>query len=137
MIRLQIALLSIAALVSILFGIRYFLTRQFMPYHAAVAGKSWDELEPGVRTIILGMLKIIAGGFLAYGLALLWLLIPLSQKQPWAPWAALTVSAASVLPSVYVTLGLRRFAPAARTPVAPAVAVLVMALLGGALSFVG
>lgn len=136
MLGFQIALLAIAGLISILFGVRYFFASEFMPYHATVAGKSWSELEPGMRTIILGMLKIIGGGFLAYGLAVLWLLIPLGQKQSWAAWAVLTVSLASVLPSVYVTIWLRRVSPSARTPVAPAVAVLVMALVGSALAFV-
>ena len=136
MLGFQIALLAIAGLISILFGVRYVFASQFMPYHATVAGNSWNELEPGVRTIILGMLKIIGGGFLAYGLAVLWLLIPLGQRQSWAAWAVLTVSIASVLPSVYVTIWLRRVSPSARTPVAPAVAVLVMALAGSALSFV-
>lgn len=136
MLGFQIALLAIAGLISILFGVRYFFASEFMPYHATVAGKSWSELEPGMRTIILGMLKIIGGGFLAYGLAVLWLLIPLGQKQSWAAWAVLTVSPASVLPSVYVTIWLRRVSPSARTPVAPAVAVLVMALVGSGLSFV-
>ena len=136
MITAQLVLLSLAALVSLLFGIRYLVTRQFMPYHAAVAGKAWQDIEPGVQTIILGMLKILAGGFLAYGIALLWLLIPLVQKQMWAPWAVITITLASVLPSVYVTLWLRRFAPSAPTPIGPALAVLVVALVGGALSFV-
>ena len=136
MLSFQIALLAIAGLISTLFGVRYFFARQFMPYHATVAGRSWSELEPGVRTIILGMLKIIGGGFLAYGLALLWLLIPLGQKQSWAPWATLTVSIVSVLPSVYVTIWLRRISPSARTPVAPAIAVLLIALAGSGLSFV-
>ncbi|HYX63992.1 MAG TPA: hypothetical protein VE935_07220 [Burkholderiales bacterium] len=136
MLTAQLVLLSLAALVSLLFGIRYLVTRQFMPYHAAVAGKAWQDIEPGLQTIILGMLKILAGGFLAYGIALLWLLIPLAQKQAWAPWAVITITLASVLPSVYVTIWLRRFAPSAPTPVAPALAVLVVALVGGALSFV-
>ena len=136
MITAQLVLLSLAALVSLLFGVRYLVTRQFMPYHAAVAGKAWKDIEPGVQTIILGMLKILAGGFLAYGIALLWLLIPLAQKQAWAPWAVITITLASVLPSVYVTIWLRQFAPSAPTPVAPALAVLIVALVGGALSFV-
>jgi hypothetical protein len=132
---LQIVLLSLAGLISIAFGIRYFITKEFMPYHAAVAGQSWAQLGRGVQIAILGMLKIIAGGFLAYGIALLWLLIPLNGRQPWAPWAVLTITAASVLPSVYVTLWLRRFTPSAHTPVVPALVVLVLAVVGGAMSF--
>jgi hypothetical protein len=135
MLTFQLVLLSMAALVSIFFGIRYFLAKEFMPYHAVVAGKSWSEFEPGVQTIILGMLKIIGGGFATYGLALLWLLLPLSARQPWAAWAALTITASSLLPTLYVTIALRRFAPSARTPVVPASVVLALALVGAGISF--
>jgi hypothetical protein len=128
-------LVALAGAVSLLFGIRYLFARQFMPYHAAVAGRSWSELEPGVRTVILGMLRIVGGGLAAYGLALLWLLIPLGARQPWAAWAVLSLSACVVLPTLYVTLWLRRAAPAAHTPVAPTLVVLVLVVTGAALSF--
>lgn len=67
MLAVQLVLLSLAGLISIAFGVRYFLAREYMPYHAVVAGSSWAELEPGVRTVILGMLKILAGGFIEGG----------------------------------------------------------------------
>lgn len=135
MLTVQLVLVCVAGLISIFFGVRYFTTKEFMPYHAVVVGKAWSQLEPGVRTIILGMLRIIAGGFATYGIALLWLLIPLSAKQWWAPWAVATLTLAGVLPALYVTLSLRRAAPAARTPVAPAGVVLLLGLLGAAASF--
>ena len=134
MLTLQLVLVSLAALISIFFGVRYFATKEYMPYHAVVSGKPWSELEPGVRTIILGMLRIIAGGFTTYGVALLWVLIPLGAKQAWAPWAVLTLTCTGVLPSLYVTIALRRAAPAARTPVVPAAVVLILGLLGAAVS---
>lgn len=127
-------LVALAGAVSVLFGVRYLLTKQFMPYHAAVAGKSWQELDRGVRTIILGMLRIIGGALAAYGLALLWLLVPLRGGQAWAAWAALTLTAACVLPTLYVTITLRRAAPSAATPIAPAAAVLAMAWVGAVLA---
>ncbi len=136
MLSVQQIVLSMAALMSVYFGIRYFLAKAFMPYHAVVAGKSWSELEPGLRTVVLGMLKIIGGGFATYGLALLWLLLPLGAREPWAKWAVLTLTLTSLLPTLYVTIALRRAAPAARTPVLPASIVLALALLGAALSFV-
>lgn len=130
-----LVLLSVSALIAIFFGVRYFLAKEFMPYHSVVAGKSWPELGPGVQTIILGMLRIIGGGFTTYGVTLLWLLLPLSARQPWAPWAALTITITAILPTLYVTLALRRFAPSARTPILPASVVLALALTGAALSF--
>ncbi len=128
------ALLALAGAVSALFGVRYLFARQFMPYHATVAGKSWQQLETGVRTIILGMLRIIGGALAAYGLALLWLLVPLRDGQAWAAWAALTLTAVCVLPTLYVTIALRRAAPSAATPIAPAAAVLALAWGGAVLA---
>ena len=123
-------MISLAALVSIAFGIRYFLARQFMPYHATVSGRSWAELERGVQTAILGMLKIVGGGLATYGAAMLWLLWPLGHGEKWAAWAMLTVSATTLLPTLYVTIWLRRFQPQAKTPIAPTVVVLVLVLAG-------
>ncbi len=135
MVAVQQTLLALAALISIVFGVRYFFTKAFMPYHATVAGKDWAELDRGVQTVILGMLKIIGGGFVSYGLALFWLLLPLSVRQSWAPWAALTISAASLLPTLYVTIALRRAAPAAKTPIVPAAVVLALTAVGIGFSF--
>jgi len=131
----QLGLLSLAGLISVFFGLRYFRAKEFMPYHAVVAGRSWREMEPGLQAIILGMLKIIGGGFTSYGLALFWMLVPLGQGQRWAGWAVLTLTVAALVPTLYVTIALRRVAPQARTPIVPAVLVLVLALAGGGLSF--
>ena len=135
MLAFQIALLTIAALLSIFFGVRYFLAREFMPYHAVVAGTPWSQLAPGVQTIILGMLKIIGGGLTTYGLALLALLWPLSRHEAWASWAALAITVTSVVPTLYVTIWLRRFEPSARTPIVPASIVLALAVVGAGTSF--
>jgi hypothetical protein len=119
-----------AALLSIFFGVRYLRTKEFMPYHAVVAGKSWSEFDLGVQTIILGMLKIVGGGLTTYGLALLWLLLPLNRGESWAGWAALTITATAVLPTLYVTIMLRRFQLKAKTPVVPTLIALALALAG-------
>ena len=133
MLTVQLACLAIAALLSIAFGIRYFLAREFMAYHAVVAGKPWSQLDVGLQTVILGMLKILGGGLTTYGLALLWLLLPVSRQEAWAAWAALTLTAATVVPTLYVTIALRRFEPSAQTPVLPASVVLVLAVVGAGL----
>ena len=137
MLIVQSGLLSIAALLSIFFGVRYFFTKEFMPYHAVVAGKAWSQLDAGLQTIILGMLRIVGGGLTTYGLALLWLLLPLSRHEAWAAWAALSITLTAVVPTLYVTVMLRRFEPSARTPIVPASIVLALAVVGaGAALFV-
>ncbi len=128
--NLPLIFLLLAALLSIFFGVRYLRAKEFMPYHAVVAGKSWSELDLGVQTIILGMLKIVGGGLTTYGLALLWLLLPLNRGESWAAWAALTITATAVLPTLYVTIALRRFQRKAKTPVVPTLIALALALAG-------
>src|SRR4051794_2129252 len=98
MLNLSLAAVLIVALAGIVFGVRYMRREAFLPYHAAVAGQSWAELEPGVQIVILGMLKIIGGGFITLGLTLLWLCFALHEGARWAPWAILTISAAALGP---------------------------------------
>jgi hypothetical protein len=121
--------LSLAALLALAFGARYVLTKAFMPYHAAVLGKSWPALEPRLQGIILGMLKVAGGGLLGYGLSLLWLLLPLQRGEVWAAWAALTISLAVVGPILYVVVSLRRIEPSAKTPIVPTLVVLVLVIV--------
>ena len=127
---ISMGLIGLAALISILFAIKYFTTRQFMAYQAAVTGKAWAELERGTQITILGMLKVCGAGFLSYSAALLWFAVPLSRGETWAAWAALSVTAALTLPVIYVTLWLRRIEPKAKTPVAAPVVVLLLVLAG-------
>jgi hypothetical protein len=135
MLALQTGCIAAAALISIVFGLRYLLAREFMGYHATVAGRSWAELTTGIQAMVLGMYTIMGGGFLTYGAALLWLLVPLLHGERWAALAALTVTATTLAPALYVTVWLRSVQPAARTPVLPAVVVCVLAVVGAGASF--
>jgi hypothetical protein len=98
MLNLALAAVLLVALAGIVFGVRYMRRDAFLPYHAAVAGKSWSELDPGIQVFILGMLKIIGGGFVTLGLTLLWLCVALHEGARWAPWAILTISASRSAP---------------------------------------
>jgi len=122
--------LVLAALLALAFGARYLLTKAFMPYHAAVLGKSWPALEPRLQIIILGMLKVAGAGLLGYGVSLLWLLLPIQRGEAWAAWAALTVSLAVVGPILYVVVSLRRIEPNARTPIVPTLVVFLLVMVG-------
>ena len=136
MYTLSLAAFGLAALLALAFGVRYVFTREFMPYHATVLGKPWAALEPRLQSIILGMLKVAGGGLLGYGVALLWLLLPLQRGEAWAAWAALTVSLAVVVPILFTVVWLRRIEPAARTPLVPSLVVLVLVVAGTAAFFV-
>jgi hypothetical protein len=130
MLDLALAAVLPVALGGILFGVRYMRREAYLPYHAAVAGKSWNELDPGVQVIILGMLKIIGGGFATLGVTLLWLCFALYEGARWAPWAILTISAVELGPMLYVAIRLRTFRPDAQTPVRPTLAMMVLIVAG-------
>jgi hypothetical protein len=132
---LSLAAFGLAALLALAFGVRYVFTREFMPYHATVLGKPWASLEQRLQVIILGMLKVAGGGLLSYGIALLWLLLPLQRGEAWAAWAALTVSLAVVAPILYAVVWLRRIEPSAKTPLVPSLVTLALVLAGTAAFF--
>jgi hypothetical protein len=134
MLNLALPAVLIVALAGIVFGVRYMRREAFLPYHAAVAGQSWAELEPGVQIVILGMLKIIGGGFITLGLTLLWLSFALHEGARWAPWAILTISAAALGPMLYVAIRFRAFRPDAQTPVRPTLAMIILIVVGVSLS---
>ena len=127
-------LVGLAALISILFGIKYFTTREFMAYHAVVSGRQWSEVERGMQTAILGMLRVCAAGFVTYGVLLLWLLLPLKRGETWAAWAILSSALTMLVPILWVTISLRRFEPKAKTPIVPSAVVLVLVLAGAGLA---
>ena len=130
MLNLALAAVLLVALGGILFGVRYMRREAYLPYHADVAGKSWNELDPGVQVIILGMLKIVGAGFATLGVTLLWLCFALHEGARWAPWAILTISAVELGPMLYVAMRLRAFRPDAQTPVRPTLAMMVLIIAG-------
>lgn len=131
---LSLCAFGLAGLLSMAFGVRYLLTREFMPYHAAVLGKPWGALEPALQAIILGMLKVAGAGLLGCGGSLLWLLLPVSRGETWAAWASITIFMAATGPILYVVVWLRRVSPGAKTPVIPTVAAMALVVIG-ALAF--
>jgi hypothetical protein len=132
MLKLAIVLILLVSATSVAFGLRYLLTKEYMPYHAQVSQSSWAEIPTRLQAVILGMLKVVAAGLIALGIALGWLTLPLSRGESWATWAILSVVLVNGLITIYVTVTLRKVEPTAKTPVAAAassVALVMVALL--------
>jgi hypothetical protein len=134
MLNVSLAALSLTALFGFIFGLRYLLCSSFMPYHAQVVGKAWEQIEPRVQAIILGMLRIIGGGFLSFAVTLSWLTYALVQGARWAPWAIFSIAAVALLPSLYVAIKLRSVEPNANTPVRPVALAILLVAVGAALA---
>ncbi len=67
--RLKLALwiyLVIGA-INIILGITYFFSKQFLSYHAQAVGTPWQELDSAVQTLILALMKLAGGGWIALG----------------------------------------------------------------------
>ena len=132
MLKLAIALILLVSVTSVAFGFRYLLAREYMPYHAQVSQSSWVELPKRLQAVILGMLKVVAAGLFAFGIALGWLTLPLSRGESWATWATwaiLSVVLVNGFITVYVTVTLRRIEPTAKTPVAAVATSVVLVLV--------
>lgn len=96
--------------------------------NAVVAGQAWSALSPGLQVIITGMLRILAGGFLGWGMALAFLVVPVWRAERWAPWASLLVGLAVWAPTLAVALMLKSAAPASQPPTLPAAAILLVVI---------
>jgi hypothetical protein len=134
MLVAAIVLLGLAVVLGLIVGARYLTATEFMPYQAAVLGKSWPELEPRLQAVILAMLRVGGGGFIGLALAVAWLSFALLEGVRWAPWATLTIAVVMLAPALYSTLALRKVEATAHTPVAPTVAAIALIAAGAILA---
>ncbi len=117
MLILALVILVLISLSSIGFGLRYLFAKEYLFYHAQLTGLAWSEVPLRYQTVILGMLKMVGAGMLAFGVAMSWLLVPLSRGELWATWAILSIIVTHGFISIYVTITLRRVNEKAKTNV--------------------
>lgn len=134
--KIAILLILLAGVASIGAGYQYMISTEFASYHADVVAKSWSEIEPAIQSMILGMLTVLGGGFMASGFSMLFLLIPISRGELWAHWAILVITSAMWVPAQYVTIALRTEAPEALTPVIPTAFIISLVYVGAILFFI-
>ena len=83
-----LALLLIAAV-----GVVYLFRSQFMPYHAIAVGKTWAQVDPAFQILLLALIRLVGGAWIATALAMgILLFIPFRQCIRWARWAVPAVS---------------------------------------------
>lgn len=133
----RFGLLAIAALMGLAVGLRYLTARRWTPYHAAVAGRQWEDLDPNLQAVVLGLVRIVGGCFLTLGLAIAFLTLAWAGGADWAPWAILAVTATGLGPALVTAINLRDIRPDAGAPVLPALAALALIIAGTAVASFG
>jgi len=60
----------IVAVISWIMAWKSFFSNRFLPFHEKAAGKTLEQLDEGVRDVILALMKITGFGFLTVGIML-------------------------------------------------------------------
>lgn len=95
---------GIDALIALFFGVTYLTRSQFMPYHSLALAKPWSEVESDTQTLILALMRVAGGGFIATGIAIIVLLcIPFQAREQWAIYSVFLICFCNSFSSSYAT----------------------------------
>ena len=91
--------------VLLIFGFKYLFATEFMPYHSTAIGMPWTEVEPGFQYVILALMKVVGGSFIALAIALLMILVvPFRKGERWSFYAVPIMGIFCAGASLYATL---------------------------------
>ena len=120
----------IVMLIGLLFAGMYLFRKEFMPYHSAAVGKSWSELDLEIRVLIIALMRVVGGGWLASSVAMGSFLYLLFLKGIEFSALALCLTGLAVaIPTLIATL-IVRTRTNARPPAGAAILAIVLLLAG-------
>ena len=86
------------------FGSVYLFRSEFMPYHADAIGTNWESIDRTIQVLILALMRVAGGGWLAASLSIAILLRVQFQKGlRWIRWVIPAVGLTVSLPTLYAT----------------------------------
>jgi len=89
----------------LVYGFMYLFKLQFMPYHSSAIGLSWEQVPQGFQVVILALMRVVGGSFLALAIALLIILnIPFRNGYRWAYYTIPIMGLLCAGASLYATL---------------------------------
>ena len=125
--QISFGLYSLVAAIALVFAMMYLIRPKFMPYHSAAVGLAWTEVDEGFRILIIALLRVAGGGFLAASSATIFLLlIPFRSGELWANWALLAVGLASAVPTLIATILVKLKTPASPPWIAAVIAIVLL-----------
>ena len=111
-LKISFSCYLVTAIASILFGIIYLTRSKFMPYHAVALGREWTELDIKTQTLILALMRVAGGGFLATGMVVILLMyLYIKTTEGWIIFIIPTIGFVTSLSSLYATLLVKNRTP--------------------------
>ncbi len=103
---------ALVAFFLIIFGVIYLTRPTLMPYHLEAIGRSWTDLDASMQTLFLALMRVAGTGFLVTALSMLMLLlIPFRAGEIWASYAIPAIGLMQLLPTLAVTMYVRKHTP--------------------------
>ena len=119
----------VAGAVDVSLGATYFFSKQFMSYHAEAVGAPWQELDAGIQTLILALMRLAGGGWFALGfVTIVMALAAFRTRNVLVRWTLPAGTLVSWSASFAATWGVYQ-ATGAPTPWAPSLAVAAFTVL--------
>ncbi len=98
---------------STIFSLIYLFRSEIMPYHAAIVGQSWAEIDPAFQILLLALMKATGGGWLSASIAVGILLFKLFRQDiRWAYWAIPAIGLPAMLTNLSLSIYVTRNTPA-------------------------
>jgi len=116
---------SIVILIGMVFAFLYLFRRKFMPYHADAVERSWKELDEKIRTLIIALMRVAGGGWIASSVAIgILMYFFILRGDPLTSLAMAVTGLAVSIPTLLATLIVKR-----RTKANPPVFAVVFAIV--------
>ncbi len=65
--KIALAAYLLIGFVDLVLGVIYVSSNQFLSYHSQAVGAAWEDMGAGTQTLILALMKLAGGGWLALG----------------------------------------------------------------------
>lgn len=127
---------SITAIAGFAFAAMYLFRPEFMPYHEVAIGRPWAEVSEEYRVLILALMRVSGGGWLATSVGiLLLLLIPFRNGKHWPYLGIPLIGLSALIPTLIATLHVKTNSPAT-PPYLLAVVLIVLLIITIILSLI-
>lgn len=104
---------SITAIAGFVFAAMYLFRPEFMPYHEVAVGRPWAEVSEEYQVLILALMRVSGGGWLATSVGILLLLLfPYRKGKFWAYLGIPAIGLSALIPTLMATLHVKENSPA-------------------------